>query len=210
MHTALLVCLLVLGALCVYIGVFCILAARQGRQAMRDVPVDYLIILGAWLQEDRPGPELAPRIAYAADYMRRHPQSVAVATGGCFRSGQTKSEARVIWEGLVQKGIDPARILLEEEARITYDNFAACKAIIARHSGKEARIGVVTNTFHVLRAKKIAQQEGLSPVMLGAPSPRPAKKMYLRESIVMVQVAYEGIRRRLAASTKGSGTTTGL
>lgn len=173
-----------------------------GRRHTKMQPVDVLIILGAWLQGDRPGKELAPRIAYAISYLSQHPDTFVIATGGCFRAGQTKSEAQVILEAFKQAGIASNRIFLEEEARTTYENFHHCQNIIAAQLPQRdtpRSIGILTNCFHIKRTEMIARQCGiLQPTMLAAPDPRNAVKMYLREAVVIYEVLWKGLLRHIS------------
>ncbi len=147
----------------------------------------YLLILGCTVRGDRPTPLLQARIDCAAQYLKRHPKVIAVASGACFRTGQRKSEARVIKEGLCAAGIEPNRIFLEEQARSTAENFSFCKQILQQLSptGSMGPIVFVTNDFHVKRCLKLALLSGLCAAPIPAPTPKGARlRCHIRERLV--------------------------
>lgn len=50
------------------------------------------------------------------------PDVLYLVTGGKVKKGQKVSDARLMADWLIAQGIDPNRIILEEEARDTYEN----------------------------------------------------------------------------------------
>ncbi len=127
--------------------------------------LDYLFILGGHIiGAETPSENLVKRIEKAAEYLLSHPATVAVACGGCFREGQTKSEALIIRERLEKHGIDKERILLEDKSTTTNENFKFGKAIVTEHSGKqfyELNTGFLSSDYHLFRAGLIAKINGL-------------------------------------------------
>jgi uncharacterized SAM-binding protein YcdF (DUF218 family) len=110
--------------------------------------LDAIIILGASVNEDGPSGSLRERIDAAADYLRRNPDAVAVASGGQ-GDDEPMSEAQCIYEQLVARGIAPERILLEDRSTSTKENLTWSLEAL---DGRAARIGLVTNDFHIFRA----------------------------------------------------------
>lgn len=177
-------------------------AIATARRARCDAPCDVLIILGSRVDGDEPCPDLLSRISKAADYLTARPNCLAVATGGCFREGQKLSEAQVIKDGLAAAGVDPRRVLIEDRARTTYENFTNCKNIISQNIGGKPVIGILSNTYHLFRAGLIARDSGLDGfVLISASSPKPAAG-YLRESIVIFEVWGKRIKRALRSENK--------
>lgn len=126
-------------------------------------------------------------------YLKLHPQTIAVASGGCFRAGQQTSEAAVIQKGLCAKGIAPERILIEDQARSTAENFTLCKHLLESREGwdETETIAFVTNDFHVARCLKIACQNRLHVVPVAAATPKHARlRCRLRECIVSISVRF--------------------
>ena len=129
---------------------------------------DALIVLGAAVHGDRVTWVLSNRLDTAYDYAVAHPNTTLVVSGGQ-GDGESVTEASAMAGYLVRRGIDPARILMEDKAESTAENFAFSKAIIDKQLGKDASIGFVTTRFHVYRAGRVAQKGGIPARGLGAP-----------------------------------------
>ena len=129
---------------------------------------DALIVLGAAVHGDKVTWVLSNRLDTAYDYAAAHPETLLVVSGGQ-GDGESVTEASAMAKYLIARGIDPARILLEDRAESTAENFAFSKAIIDEHLGPDASIGFVTTRFHVYRAGRVAQKGGISARGLGAP-----------------------------------------
>ena len=104
---------------------------KQTASSLQRPEIRYLLILGCTVRGDQPTQLLQTRIDRAAQYLKLHPQTIAVASGGCFRAGQQTSEAAVIQKGLCAKGISGAD-LIEDQARSTAENFTLCKHLIGK------------------------------------------------------------------------------
>ena len=120
---------------------------KQTASSLQRPEIRYLLILGCTVRGDQPTQLLQTRIDRAAQYLKLHPQTIAVASGGCFRAGQQTSEAAVIQKGLCAKGIAPERILIEDQARSTAENFTLCKHLLESREGwdETETIAFVTN-----------------------------------------------------------------
>ena len=129
---------------------------------------DALIVLGAAVHGDRVTWVLSNRLDAAYDYAVAHPKTVLVVSGGQ-GDGETVTEASAMAGYLIRRGIDPARILLEDRAESTTENFTFSKAIIDEQLSPDASIGFVTTRFHVYRAGRTAQKCGISARGIGAP-----------------------------------------
>ena len=129
---------------------------------------DALIVLGAAVHGDRVTWVLSNRLDMAYDYAVAHPDTVLVVSGGQ-GDGESVTEASAMAGYLTRRGIDPARVLLEDRAESTAENFAFSKALIDEQLGPDASIGFVTTRFHVFRASRVAQKGGIDARGLGAP-----------------------------------------
>ncbi len=149
----------------IVLGVFMGTAAKRADK----VDADALIVLGAAVHGDRVTWVLSNRLDTAADYLEAHPDALCVVTGGQ-GDGESVSEASAMQKYLVErKGIDPARILVEDRATSTLENFRFSKVLIEQKLGKDARIAFVTTDFHVFRAGRVAKKAGLDAVGIAAP-----------------------------------------
>ena len=125
----------------------------------------YLFILGGLIiGEETPSEHLMKRIEKAAEYLKSHPDTIAITCGGCFREGQKKSEALIIKDRLTEMGIGADRIILEDSSTTTNENFSFGKGILSEHSKKELyelKVGFLSSDYHLFRAGIIAKINGL-------------------------------------------------
>ena len=153
----------------------------------------YLIILGNKIEGSEPSPLLQDRIEAAAKYMEKHPDVIAIATG--YQSeGADISEAQCIYNGLTALGISPERILLDDQATSTAENFQYSLALLEQELGFIPRnIGVLSSEFHLLRSAMIAKNYGLDPITIPAStSDTKAFMTYFVREIFMVW--YDGLK----------------
>jgi uncharacterized SAM-binding protein YcdF (DUF218 family) len=156
------------------------------QHANMDVPknAEYMIILGARVKGTVPSLALQYRIDHAANYLKENPNTLAIASGGK-GPGEDISEAECIKRELMQHGIEESRILIEDKSTDTYENIGFSKKFIP----DKAEIGlVVTNDFHIFRAKMIADNEELKINGLAAKTPIQAVlKSYAREYLALTK-----------------------
>ena len=128
----------------------------------------YMIVLGNKSEGSEPSPLLQDRITAAAKYMENHPDVIAIASG--YQSEDADiSQAQCIYNGLTALGIAPERILLEEQATSTSENFLNSLELLEQKLGSTpGKIGVLTNEFQLLRADMIARDCGLEPINIAA------------------------------------------
>jgi uncharacterized SAM-binding protein YcdF (DUF218 family) len=162
------------------------LHAKIRDHADTEVPkhVDYIIILGARVKGEIPSLALQYRIDAAADYMKKNKETIAIASGGQ-GPGEDITEAEAIKRGLVALGIPSKRILLEDRSTDTVENIRFSKELIPNHLEKGL---IVTNDFHLYRAKSIAKDHGLSLKGIPAETPTIAiPKSYTREYLAITK-----------------------
>lgn len=125
---------------------------------------DYIVVLGAKVNGTSPSRTLRERIDAAAEYLKAHPQAVAVVSGGK-GSDEGISEAQCMFNGLVDRGIDPERVWMEDQAESTWGNLNLSLALIKEKSGiRPTKIGLVSSEFHLCRAKLFAKECGVEAV----------------------------------------------
>ena len=144
-----------------------------GPKSQPAVGCDYLIVLGAGVDGETPSPILQDRINTAYTYLTEHPDTICIASGGK-GDGENISEAECIFNSLTAMGIDADRILLEEQATSTVENF---KFSLEMLEGKEGSVGVLSNEFHLFRASLIAKKQGLKPIFVAAPTGNTATRI---------------------------------
>ncbi len=132
----------------------------SGMNAAAPPGMDYLVVLGASVYQDGPSPALTRRINAVMACLDDHPNAVIIASGGQGRR-EPVSEAQCIRDELVKRGVDPGRIVLEDRSTDTLENLVNSRAIIG---DDDARIGIVTNNYHIWRSLRLARKAGLNNV----------------------------------------------
>lgn len=159
-----------------------ILAHDSGTESP-DAPT--VIVLGAGLNGDQPSLTLVARLQTALEYLQIHPQAAIIVSGGQ-GTYETCTEAAAMARWLTEKGVDPSRIYLEEQSTDTKENLVFSRKLMKEYGLAEPVI-VVSNSFHLYRARLLAQQAGFSQVQtLSAPIPKVPLRwlsvsVYLRE-----------------------------
>ena len=151
-----------------------------------------MVILGCQVKPWGPSVLLQDRINKAADYLQSHPNVMVVASGGQ-GADEPMTEARAIYDALVERGISGERILLEEQSINTIQNLRYSMALLEQAGHDiDQDIVVVSNGFHLTRVRMLwarihGNDDNLST--LAAPSSHvPSRyKMYIREPIALVK-----------------------
>ncbi len=121
-----------------------------------------VVVLGCKIDGDRPSLMLGRRLMAAKGYLDANPGTVAVLSGG-FGEGLTLSEASVMRDYLVSRGVAPERLLLEERSTSTEENLRF-SAEILRERGLDGEVVIATDGFHQLRSHLWAKRYGLDDV----------------------------------------------
>lgn len=178
------------------LAVILLLAALESNillhgKGMPAAPADAVIVLGAGVNGTQPSLTLRTRLDAALEYLEGHPDIPVVVTGGQ-GYGENITEARCMYDYLTARGVDPARIILEEQATSTAENFAFSASCLVEAGIDPAAdmIAVVTNDFHIYRANLIAARQGYGYVF-GVPAELPWLHLevnyYVREAFAMVK-----------------------
>lgn len=128
--------------------------------------VDYVIILGAGLKGDRITATFKNRLDAGYEYLTKNKGVKVIVTGGQ-GIGETITEADAMKQYLVNKGIDENRIIMEDKATSTMENFKFSKKLLPL-STKKYKIMIVTSDFHIFRSKILARRNGFIPYGLPA------------------------------------------
>lgn len=116
------------------------------------------LVLGSKVSGETPSIDLQARINKAAAWLTEHPSSKAVACGGQ-GANESISEAEAIRRGLVSLGIDNSRILLEDRSTSTEENIRNAQSLLP----KNGDVAVVTDDYHVFRARLLVKKTGMRP-----------------------------------------------
>jgi uncharacterized SAM-binding protein YcdF (DUF218 family) len=156
-----------LGILAAAITGAAIMGASYGRTERE---CGRLIVLGAGVNGTVPSLSLRERLDATYDYLQEHPNTICVVSGGQ-GSGEDISEAECMYRYLTAKGIDPQRIIREDQATSTQENLTYSMDLIGWEYASS--VGIVSSEYHLFRARLMAQELGMDPIMI------PAETTYL-------------------------------
>ena len=132
--------------------------SQFGARAQGDA--DYMIVLGAQWKNGYPSYVLQKRLDAAIVYLKENPDMIVIVSGGQ-GSNEPISEAEGMAGYLQAAGIDPERIVQENQSTSTSENLEFSERYLNK---AEDRVLIVTSNFHVYRAVKIAQKKGYAQV----------------------------------------------
>lgn len=158
-----------------------------GHRALVDYKEDAVVVLGAAVHGENVSRTLAYRLDKAAEYAEKNPGALIVVSGG--KGAQEDiTEASAMEQYLIDKGISRQRIIKEEKATSTFENFKFSKEILDRRFKDGYTCGYITSDFHLYRAGSIAKQAGLEARGLGSHTQwYNLPPSYLRESLAVVK-----------------------
>ena len=149
-----------------------------------------MIVLGCQVREDGPSVLLRDRLDEALAYWEDHEDTLIVVSGGQ-GSNEPTTEARAMADYLEERGVEEDQILLEDRSHNTAQNLRYSRALL-EEAGEDLSGGVivVSNGFHLTRARMLAQRAGFDQVStLAAPTSHlPSRlQMYIREPLALVK-----------------------
>ena len=127
---------------------------------------DHAIVLGLALENGKPAGDLLARLDTAQAYLEESPEARLILTGGnADASGRT--EAAVMRDILAERGVAEDRMILEDQAESTKDNFRNTAQII----DPAKPVALISSNYHMDRAVQTAKSAGFSDIRrLPAPS----------------------------------------
>ena len=171
---------LVIGLLVVGVTECLIIRASFGDP---EEPVDYVLVLGAKVRITGPSASLWDRIYGAFYYLTEHPDAIAIVSGGQ-GDDEPFTEASIMYEELVNLGIEPDRIWIEDRATSTWENMNFTLELIEEKTGsRPEKLGVVSSEYHLFRASLFADACGVDFVGIPARTSRVSQMInhFMRE-----------------------------
>ncbi|WP_175399460.1 YdcF family protein [Paenibacillus xylanilyticus] len=149
---------------------------------------DYVIILGSGIKGTELSLTLKQRLDASLDYIRNHPQTPVIVSGGQ-GPGESIPEALAMKNYLVDQGIKPAQVIMEDQSTSTQENMAFSKKIIDKSGLEHPEIMIVTSDYHMFRSKYLAAKNGYAAEYgISAPSPGYLKPInMIREYFAVVK-----------------------
>jgi uncharacterized SAM-binding protein YcdF (DUF218 family) len=140
-----------------YVGVSLYQVWSTGRSDYTG-PVDAIVVMGAAQYDGRPSPQLAARLDHAADLWPTGQAELVVVTGGN-RPGDRFTEAEASATYLEERGVPASAVVLEDQGTSSYESLRGVADLLAAKGLDEVLI--VTDPYHALRSKLIAEEVGL-------------------------------------------------
>jgi uncharacterized SAM-binding protein YcdF (DUF218 family) len=128
---------------------------------------DVIVVLGAAQYDGRPSPQLAARLDHALDLWNAGIADQVMVTGGN-RPGDRYTEAEASRAYLVERGVPNDIILSEGEGTTTYESLEAAAGLLTV-AGLD-RVVLVTDPYHSLRTRLIADEVGLDASVSPTPT----------------------------------------
>lgn len=122
-------------------------------------PVDAIVVLGAAQYNGRPSPVLQARLDHALALYRQGYAPLLVVTGGK-QPGDVYTEADAGQMYLTARGVPASAILMESQSHDTWDNLNGVRTQLRQRGVK--RLLIVSDGFHILRAKLMARKLGFT------------------------------------------------
>lgn len=166
--------------------------------AQPDKSVDYVILLGGGIDKNGKLPgNVISRVEATADFLNKPEQknTVVVVSGGTLH-WLPLAEAPELKRQLVLRGVEEERILVEDQALDTIQNFQYSCQMLADYAGVSKQeilnsdIVVITNYFHLRRAERLAARMGFTSIKgIGAPCEKiKALHIYVREICAYIKL----------------------
>jgi len=144
-------------------GMIAFLVCHGARGSVRG-DEEVIIVLGAGLRGDQPGGVLRFRLVAALEAHKQNTNALIVVTGGQ-GPDEWVAEGVAMRKWLVARGVPEERIAVEDKSTSTRENFALSRKLLEeRGVGGDARVGIVTSSFHCFRARRVARAAGFGEV----------------------------------------------
>ncbi|MEG0752513.1 MAG: YdcF family protein [Angelakisella sp.] len=127
------------------------------------------VVMGCLIKGDQPSKILQNRLEKALLYLTDRPEAKVVVTGG---QGTVEEypEADIEAKWLIERGISPDRIIIENRSLDTYENMENTAALLME-KGLPMEAVLFTDGFHQYRSQYYARLHGIT--VTGIPSPTP-------------------------------------
>lgn len=119
----------------------------------------YAIVLGAGVDGTRPSLSLRARLEAALKFSEANPDATLILSGGQ-GGGEDISEAQCMYNWLVDKGVDPGRLILEDKSTDTRENLTYSMEKLRAMDPDFEGVTIITAGYHIARARMMAEDLG--------------------------------------------------
>ncbi|MEM8621490.1 MAG: YdcF family protein [Actinomycetota bacterium] len=128
-------------------------------------PVDAIVVMGAAQYDGRPSPQLEARLDHVVALWPGGFTDTVVVTGGK-QPADRFTEAETSAAYLIDRGVPEEAIVLEDVGRSTIQSLDGVSQLLPDDSS----VLIVTDPYHALRAKLIAEDAGLDAYVSSTPT----------------------------------------
>lgn len=153
-----------------------------------------VIVLGAASEKDASAtPCMVRRTLSGCDYANQAEDAVLMLCGGQTSSYHFIKEADIMATVAVENGFPQARIVCEGQSRNTLENAIFAKRLIDENGWTD--VSVVTDRFHLLRAKMVFKALGVKATFKAAhKEPKAGKSAVMSLFYEVVALLWYGVR----------------
>nr|MBQ4318184.1 YdcF family protein [Clostridia bacterium] len=157
--------------MCFFTVTFCIFCAIILSAANSELPTEHddvvVLVYGCRTYADRPSPMLARRLDAAYDLLTEYPEAVCIVSGGQ-GPNEPVTEAFSMKRYLCALGVDEERIIMEDASHNTAENIENSLVLIGQHGLDEHTVISVSDNYHLLRIRLLADSRGLDTLVYPA------------------------------------------
>lgn len=174
---------------CVVLAVTEFIIIKNGLQEP-EPGADYVIVLGARVNGTKVSLNLKYRLDAALGYIQDNPGCKVIVSGGQGK-GEDITEGKAMEDYLASQGLSRNQIIKEEKSENTDENLRYSMDIIGNKADK---VVIVSNNFHIYRAKRIAIKQGYENVSgIGTRTVLfTVPNCYLREAFAVIKYKISG------------------
>ncbi len=144
------------------------------------------IVFGAKVNADGPAKTLASRLDVAVDVMLEDTNALCIVSGGQ-GANEPFTEASCMRDYMVERGIAPERIILEEKASNTKENIRYSAALIEEHGLSDRQIVCISSETHIPRIRLLCSRSSIDALYIKAETPM---KVFLFTTWVREYLSY--------------------
>ncbi len=142
-------------------------ATGRSDQVEQARPVDAIVVLGAAQYDGRPSPQLAARLDHVVTLYEDGVAPLIVVTGGK-QPEDRFTEAESSAQYLIERGVPSTAIIMEASGSTTSESMAGTADLLDQRGLDQ--VVIVTDPYHALRARLIAQEAGLTAYVSPTPT----------------------------------------
>jgi len=159
-------------------------------------PVDAIVVMGVAQYDGRPSPQLESRLRHVVALWRSGVADTVITTGGK-QPGDRFTESEASTRYLVAAGVPESAIVGESTGSSTRESMRGVRDILTARSASSVLI--VTDPFHALRSRLIAEELGIEAYVSSTPSSlvrgRSNLRLHVREGLGVAVARIVGFER---------------